>query len=250
MSRSKEYCFNGGQIDEFCTTSLEEYKEKYQEYEWGQKKSSLIIFFSLLGGFVLMGVCIWICFEFSKKRARQKINKWACSQVPSNNRILRRLPESENVPLQRLTSAQERLMTAARIPLPTRTNPPQDDWPFQSWNSQPYTNDISREQPQALDITDNIPPERPTSSQRKPLTAAGIQLPPPAQIPRPEPQIPTQETQPQSSSIDREESHGPHNGPLQHWTSAQERLLTAAGIPLPLRLSLLNLSNRLPGAPV
>jgi hypothetical protein len=153
----------------------------------------------------------WICPHgclyldlFRILEETRKINKWACSRVPSNNRILRRLPESENVPLQRLTSAQERLMTAARIPLPTRTNPPQDDWPFQSWNSQPYTNDISREQPQALDITDNIPPERPTSSQRKPLTAAGIQLPPPAQILRPEPQIPTQETQPQSSSIDRE----------------------------------------------
>ena len=180
-----------------------------------------------------MGVCIWICFEFSKKRARQKINEMGLQPSSEQQQNLSRLPESENVPLQHLTSAQERLMTAARIPLPTRTIPPQDDWPFPSWNSQQYRNDISREQPQASDITDNIPLEHLTSSQKKPLTAARIQLPPSAQIPRPEPQITTQETQPQSSSVEREESHGTHDGPLQRLTSAQERLLTAAGIPLP-----------------
>ena len=99
MSKSKEYCFNGGQTDEICTTSLEEYKKKYQEYEWGLKKSDMIIFFSLLGGVVLMGLCIWICFEFSKKRARQEINETDLQPMFEQQQNLCRLPESENVPL-------------------------------------------------------------------------------------------------------------------------------------------------------
>jgi hypothetical protein len=136
MSKSNEYCFNGGRTDEICTTSLEEYKKKYQEYEWGLKKSDMIIFFSLLGGVVLMGLCIWICFEFSKKRARQKKIELDLQPRSEQQQNLDRLPKSKNVPLQRLTSAQKRLTTAARIPLPTRTIPPQDDWPFPSWNSQ------------------------------------------------------------------------------------------------------------------